>query len=483
MQQSVSASRIATLVGSFDRSPAYAGLAAGIRAAVCDGRIALDVRLPSERELTDALGVSRTTVTRAYALLREQGYGAARRGAGTFTRAPGGRTRAHDRALLPRSGDTEAIDLNCAAPTGPPGLAEVYAEATADLPAYLGGHGYFPAGLPVLQSALADEYTSRGLPTEPGQILVTAGALAAAKTVAHALLGPGDRALVENPVWPNAALALSQAGARVVGATVDPGGWDLPAIGAALRQAAPRTAYLIPDFQNPTGLLMADEQRAEYAALLRRTGTTAIVDEVHHTLLLDDHVAKPLPFAAHQPGTMTIGGSSKSHWGGLRLGWVRAPREMVERLTRARLGVDLGAPVLEQLVMTRLLREHPEVAVAHRARLREQRDRLVAAVGGQLPDWRFRLPAGGLALWLELPAAAATALAAAADARGVIVAPGPVFALEGGLDRFLRIPWTRPAEELDEAVRRIAEAWAEVSARGPERGTVGGRAGGPVLVA
>ena len=120
MPQSISAARVATLVGAFDRSPAYAGLADALTELVGDGRVGLDVRLPSERELTDALGVSRTTVTRAYAVLRDSGYAAARRGSGTFTRVPGGRARVHDRALLPGPGDGDAIDLNCAAASAPP---------------------------------------------------------------------------------------------------------------------------------------------------------------------------------------------------------------------------------------------------------------------------------------------------------------------------------------------------------------------------
>src|SRR3954449_10070727 len=179
MTRMISAARVATLVGDFDRSPAYAGLADALVLLIGDGRIALDTRLPSERELTEALGVSRTTVTRAYAELRDAGYADARRGAGTFTRVPGGRSRAHDRALLPRPGDGDAIDLNCAAPSAPPGLARAYAEAAADLPCYLGGHGYFPAGLPQLQQAIARSYVDRGLPTEADQIMVTPGALSA----------------------------------------------------------------------------------------------------------------------------------------------------------------------------------------------------------------------------------------------------------------------------------------------------------------
>ena len=173
----------------------------------------------------------------------------------------------------------------------------------------------------------------------------------------------------------------------------------------------------------------------------------------------------PRPFGCHAPDTITIGSASKAFWGGLRLGWIRAPREQMDRLTRARVSLDLGAPVLEQLVLTRLLADPAPVLSANRARLREQRDALAAAVRSDLPDWRFRLPTGGLALWCRLPGAHATALVAEAQRRGVILAPGPVFAVEGGLDTFVRIPWTRPADELAEAVRRIADAWAVVRDR------------------
>ncbi|HTW16476.1 MAG TPA: PLP-dependent aminotransferase family protein [Nocardioides sp.] len=477
MAPSISAGRVATLAGAFDRSPAYAGLADALVLLIGDGRIQADVRLPSERELTEALGVSRTTVTRAYALLRDAGYAEARQGAGTFTRVPGGRARAHDRALLPRPGDLDAIDLNCAAASAPPGLLTAYAEAAAELPAHLGGHGYFPAGLPELQAAIARTYDDRGLPTDPAQIMVTAGALSGAAVVARALTGAGDRALVESPVYPNATEAIRLSGARLVEATVDPGGWDLGAITATLRQSAPRLAYLIPDFQNPTGHVMTDAQREEYAAALRRTRTVAVVDEAHQALALDGQTM-PRPFAAYSADTVTIGSASKSFWGGLRLGWIRAPYDVMERLTRARVALDLGAPVLEQLVLTRLLTAGP-VLPEHLERLREQRDALAAAVRELLPEWRFQLPAGGLAIWCELPAPLATAVTAEAERRGVIVAPGPVFAVGGGLDRFVRIPWTRPAPELTEAVRRLADAWAVVR----ERRTSPGRGAGRVMVA
>ena len=465
MTQSISATRTATLVAGFDRSPAYAGLAEALRLLIGDGRIGLGVRLPSERDLTERLGVSRTTVTRAYAGLRDSGYAEARQGSGTFTRVPGGRTRAHDRALLPRPGDHDAIDLNCAASSAPPGVAAAYTEAAAQLPAYLGGHGYFPAGLPQLQAAIAATYEKRGLATAPEQIMVTPGALSAAAIVAQAYTGPRDRVLVENPVYPNATLAIRNAGARLTGIPVDPDGWDLDVVGAAVRQVQPRLAYLIPDFQNPTGHVMTEPERRTYARHLKRGRVIPVVDEAHQALALEGQ-EMPEPFAAFAPDAVTIGSASKTFWGGLRLGWIRAPRDRMDELTRARVGLDLGAPVMEQLVLARLLADADPIVAEHRRRLREQRDRLAAALSEHLPEWRYRLPAGGLAMWCQLPLALGTAVADEADRLGVIVAPGPAFSVEGGLDRFIRIPWTRSGDELEEAVRRLARAWDRVASRG-----------------
>jgi DNA-binding transcriptional MocR family regulator len=329
------------------------------------------------------------------------------------------------------------------------------------LPAYLGGHGYFPAGLPELQAAIARTYDERGLPTAPGQIMVTSGALAAAAIVAKALAGPGDRVLVESPVYPNATEALRNSGARLAASPVDPNGWDLDAVRAALRQTAPRLTYLIPDFQNPTGLLMSDEERETYAAHVNAARTVAVVDEAHQALPLEGQ-AMPRPFAAYSPGAVTIGSASKAFWGGLRLGWVRAPHDLVDRMTHARVSMDLGAPVLEQLVLLRLLEGSGATLPGHRERLREQRDALVSALRTHIPSWEFRVPTGGLALWCRLPEALGTAVAAAAERHGVIVAPGPVFAAEGGLDRFVRIPWSKRPGELTLAAERIGVAWDEV---------------------
>lgn len=295
--------------------------------------------------------------------------------------------------------------------------------------------------------------------------------------MAQALTGSGDRVLVETPVYPNATQAIRHSGARIIGSPVDPDGWDLDAVRAALRKTSPKLAYLIPDFQNPTGHVMSEAQRDEYAAHLRAARTIAVVDEAHQALALEGQ-QMPRPFAAFASDAITIGSASKSFWGGLRLGWIRSPEHQMDQLTRARVGLDLGAPVMEQLVLARLLEAGP-VFPEHISRLRTQRDCLAAAISQQLPEWRFRLPTGGLALWIELPGPLGTTLAAEAERLGVIITPGPVFAAEGGLARFVRIPWTRPNDELEEAVRRLGAAWSVVR----DRHALGTRVDARVMVA
>jgi DNA-binding transcriptional MocR family regulator len=472
MTGSIAASRLAALAGGFERSPAYAGLADELRLLIGDGRIDIDLRLPSERDLSSALGVSRTTVTRAYASLVETGYAVARQGSGTYTRVPGGRRQALDRTLTPHTAGDDLVDLSCAAPSAPPGIAAAYAEAATDLPLYLGGHGYFPTGLPALQEAIAATYDDRGLPTDPAQILVVPGALSALMVVAQALVRTRDRVLVESPGYPIAHAALARSGARRVAVPMDVDGWDLDAIGRVARQAGPRLAYLIPDFQNPTGNLMSNSQREQYAALLRRTDTVPIVDESHVHLDLDAG-RMPRPFATFAAETITLGSASKSLWGGLRVGWIRSPSASVERLVAARVALDLGSPVYEQLVTARLLDRRDDHWSTNRTRLRTQRDALADAVAERLPDWRFRLPRGGLSLWCELPAGVrrggASALAAEAEQHGVVVSPGPVFGVDGGFDSFVRVPYTRPEDELRGAVDGLAAAWAAVGESGADR--------------
>lgn len=473
MAAAVTASRIATLAGGFSQSPAYRGLADALRALIAEGRVPVGVQLPSERDLTVALGVSRTTVTRAYDVLREERYLQSRQGSGSVTRLPVSRVGRTDHVLMMRTGLDEpaaesSIDLTIATPAAPPGTAAAYRRAVARLPAYMSGTGYYPTGVPALREALAQRYVDRGLPTTAEQIVVVAGALAGLAVSVQLLVEAGDRALVETPTYPNSIATLRARHARLVTTAVDPvHGWDSDAAVQAARNT--RLAYLVPDFHNPTGALMPEHQRERLGDALSAAGSVPVVDEAIADVCLDDQ-ALPPPFACFAPAAITLGSASKGFWGGLRIGWVRAPRNQVREITAARMSLDLASPPLEQLALLEMLEIEPEVRRHHRDSLRASRDALVQALAEHLPDWRVTPGRGGLAVWCRLPLPLSSTLAITAEEHEVYLAPGPSFAPGGGLEHWLRLPHTLPPAVLADAVRRLAAAWDDArSGRLPRR--------------
>lgn len=240
---------------------------------------------------------------------------------------------------------------------------------------------------------------------------------------------------------------------------MDPDGWDVHGAESTIRSAGAVAAVLIPDFHNPTGALMADEDRARLAGALRDAGTVPIIDETIAEVSLEPSLHLPRPFGAHDPRTISVGSASKSHWGGLRTGWIRAPRSALSALVEARVTSDLGAPVLEQLVLLELMRVSPGLTPERRGDLCSSRDALVCALRERLPDIRFRVPAGGLSLWCELPdGLSASRVTLAAEDVGLLIAAGPRFAVVGGLDRWVRLPYVLAPDTMLEAVTRLAVA-------------------------
>jgi DNA-binding transcriptional MocR family regulator len=446
------------------REPDYAALAGAVRGLLSDGRLPPGVRLPAEREAAGALRVSRTTVSAAYRELRTTGHLTSRRGAGSWTALPGG-YRVGSSGLWAPPEAPDVIDLATAALGAPPQVAEAAGKAVADLPRYTAGAGYHPVGIADLRERVAETYNRRGLPTMVEQIMITSGVQHALDLVLRVLVTPGAGVLTESPTYPNSLAACAAHRARVSTHGLDlDSGWDEDLLLDGLRRGRHRLAYLIPEFQNPTGHLMNAKLRERLAAAAHAAGTDVVVDESFVELPLDD-VAMPPPVACfdRHSRVLSIGGMSKPYWGGLRVGWVRAGAPLVQRLAMARMGADLASPVLDQLVAVHLLDHADEIITARRWQLRRQRDALVAALAADLPQWRFVVPAGGATLWAELDGPVSTALARAAHRLGVQLAPGPRFGLDGTLERFLRLPFTLPPGDLAEAVHRLAAAGLDLT--------------------
>jgi len=453
----VSARALAAEIGDWrSAGAAYQALADRVRLLVLDGRIALGTRLPAERELAALGGLSRTTVSAAYAELRDSGYLESLRGSGSVARLP---SRRETEEPLVAEG---LLDFSKAGLPAVPAVATAARHDAELLPSFLTESGFDPFGLRVLRQALADRYTARGLPTDADQMMITVGAQHAISLLSRTLLARGDRAIVESPTYPHAAEALRSAGARLVPVAVTTdAGWDDAGLEQAFQRTSPTLAYLMPDHHNPTGRSMPAAQRARVVALAEREGTTLIVDETMGELGFAGRPAPP-PFAT-AGRAVTIGSVGKTVWGGLRLGWIRADHELIQRVGRMRFASDLGTPILDQLIVLQLLADYERILADRREYLRAGRDHLVRRLRDAFPTWEVPVPDGGLTLWVGLGAPVSSSLALASRAHGLVIVPGPRFGMDGVFERFIRIPFSHPPEAIDRAVDALVAAWREVA--------------------
>lgn len=433
-----------------------AALAEHIRALILDGRLTVGERLPSERALALELRRSRSTMTRAYGLLEDEGY---------VSRLHGGSTRValpHSTSQMPNEDDGSAIDLSIASMDSTPGLYDATVRSLPRLAALRGTSGYSLRGLPELREAVAHRFTERGVETHADEIIITSGALNAFHLVLATIGRRGERALVEQPTFPHALEALHRHGYRLLPTPVDVSGWDERHLADTLLRSRPHVAYLIPDFHNPTGATLTDAQRSRIATTARSVGTHLVVDETTAELDIDRGWA-PLPMAAFSPQVITVGSMSKIAWGGLRIGWIRANRPLIARLLATRPSFELGTALLEQCIAVELLQEMPALTSHVAERLSAGRAAVAAgleSLGGiSMPQ-----TSGGLSAWLDLGAPVSTALSLAARGHGLILPPGPRFSTGGVLERRLRIPITLPPERTAEAMGRLRLAWRDVSA-------------------
>jgi GntR family transcriptional regulator/MocR family aminotransferase len=400
--------------------PLHLQLAEQYRAAVLDGRLQAGHRLPSTRDLARDLSVSRSVTQAAYDQLHAEGWIEGRTGAGTFvTDVVPLQPAVRRHTPHPANPDAKLLTLRPGipyiAPTPDPGWRRAWREVSTQSPP--GGYDD-AAGLPALRAALADHVGRvRGIACGPENVLVTNGTVHGLRLLLTVTRQPGDRIAIEDPGYLNAVVAARDHRLEIVDVPVDQDGLRVSAL---TDNAA--AVYVTPSHQYPLGGRLPVARRNELIRWARRTGAQLIEDDYDSEFRYD---VAPLPALAQLDleRVVHLGTLSKTISPALRLGWLVASEETVDRLAtfRANSGDWPGWPM--QAALLAMLRDgHLDQAVRRGRRL--YADRRTHTVAVLSPYGQVIGQDAGLHITLLLPDDADDLrIAAAAREAGVVVAP------------------------------------------------------------
>jgi 2-aminoadipate transaminase len=453
-------------------------------------------RLPATRELAGQLGLNRTTVSAAYAVLEEAGLLRGEVGRGSFVAQrkneanvpgapPSGEPDALWRSVLGEpdglpaaAGSRAAISFASSRPAEdefPMDAFRRLAREVIDSPEaaailQLGSpYGYEP-----LRRYLLDEARRSGAATSEDDLLITNGCQQALDLLSRVLVAPGTPVAVEDPVYHGLLSVFGRAGARLLPVPVGEHGLNVAALESVMASERPRLLITTPNFQNPTGTTLSQAARNAALELAQRTETIVIESDIYSDLRYEGAPAPSLKQLDSSGRTVLLGSYSKVAFPGLRVGWVIGPRPLIARLAEAKQISDLHSDQLAQAVLLRFaesgeLKRHLEATRrAGALRLRA----VLEACERHLPRGsRFTRPQGGMNLWVELPAPLESeAVLRGAEERGVNFLPGIYFGARREHRRGLRLSFggLRP-QEITRGVAAIGEAAAAELAGHRER--------------
>lgn len=342
--------------------------------------------------------------------------------------------------------------------------AKVLREAGTSALQYSTTEGHLP-----LREFIARRYWEKQqLRIDPDEILITNGSQQCLDLLGKVLLDAGDEVLLERPAYLGAIQAFSAYEPKFTAVTLEDDGPNLTELEEALDRQRPKIFYTVPNFQNPSGLSYSMLKREAVGRLCAQRPVVLVQDDPYGELRFR---GQPLPALKHYcPSSVLLGSFSKIVAPGLRLGWICAPRQLMDLMVTAKQGVDLHSNYFSQRVVHQHLLDHD--LDTHISMVRElygrQRDAMVAAIKRHFPaEVRSSEPDGGMFLWVRLPAGVSVMeLFKVAIARKVAFVPGSAFFVEPD-DRHLRLNFSNSDEaRIEEGMRRLGEAIRELQAKG-----------------
>ena len=325
--------------------------------------------------------------------------------------------------------------------------------------------GYKP-----LLEAIAGIMASRGIGTGVENLLVTTGSQQGLDLVARVLLDPGDVVLVELPTYTGAITAFRNVQADMVGVAQEEDGVDLDALDETWQRLVRegrrvRMLYVVPNFQNPTGLLIGLEKRRRLLDWADRRNVLIVEDDPYRELYFEDSAAetdvRPIRADDDAGRVVYLSSFSKTLAPGYRVAWIEAPAPLAAKFELAKQAADLCTGALDQRVVheacTRgLLQRQLPVLRRHYQAKRDVMVEALRAAFGEKVSWPA--PRGGFFLWATLPDQIdADAMIDRAVEHGVIYVAGAAFFVNEGGQNIIRLAFSAPShDKIREGVKRLA---------------------------
>ncbi|WP_067046934.1 aminotransferase-like domain-containing protein [Methanofollis ethanolicus] len=323
---------------------------------------------------------------------------------------------------------------------------------------YATTEGYLP-----LREFIADRYRRRlGLDVGPDEILITNGSQQALDLIGKVFLDAGDAVAIERPGYLGAIQAFSLYEPRFCPVPLEEDGPDCAALERTLGEQDVRLFYGVPNSQNPSGITWSREKREDVASLLDGTGTVFVEDDAYGELRFSGRSLPPVK--KYLPDSTVLTGSfSKIAAPGLRMGWICANPEVLDRLVVAKQASDLHSNTLSQRILAQYLTHNDiDAHVREICRVYGRHCTLMSSLIDDLfPDGVSRTePDGGMFLWVTLPLGfSSMALFERALAEHVAILPGLPFYVDGGGENTVRLNFSNADEDgITEGMHRLARA-------------------------
>ncbi|MBV8490838.1 MAG: PLP-dependent aminotransferase family protein [Candidatus Eremiobacteraeota bacterium] len=468
--------------------PLYRQIYEHVREAILAGTLPESTRLPPERALAGRLEVNRSTVVRAYRELVADGLieqrvgagsrvvpqlrgGQPERGAGVpwWVTLPPWRVGEFPNVLGELAAKQESGRISFVqgvAPDEPSPLGELAKsfERVARDPRFVLSYGD-SVGYEALRTTIAARMNARGAEgVAASDVIVLTGSTQGIAIVAQSLAEPGDEIIVESPSYPGALQVFQISGLRAIPVPVDDEGMRVDHVEAILRTRRPRFIYTMPSLHNPTSASMNADRRERLATIARRAGIPIVEDDPYGPLAVASEAKEAAPpiVALAPDHVVYLSTFSKTIAPSLRVGWLVAPRTILERLLLRKQAYDMATSLYVQAAITDYLTRGYD---AHVEQLRDElqlRRKLAdeAIAKHWPPSFKVSRPSGGFYLWVTTPREVrARALLDAAERLGASFLFGEAFFASSGGDHHFRIALTAVTrKQIAEGIRRIGEA-------------------------